>query len=131
MVLPRNFVVIDKEMIMDIKELLEQQLPYINERVADLYFRWSGDRQRVIESKIVVSYGQKFARLIVAEKDRHTGEFSERSSFGFVVLVDGKFPAGTILKAASWKAPALNFARGYIHSREGIDKAISSWTGVS
>jgi hypothetical protein len=56
-----------------------------------------------------VQQGRKYARII-----RHgSADGLQRSAFCFVRLSDG-----AILKAASWKAPALNYARGYIFDQD-------------
>ena len=50
------------------------------------------------------------------------------SVHSFVVNdLNNKFPLGSILKAASWKAPALNFKRGCVLNENfsGV-----SWTGA-
>jgi len=53
--------------------------------------------------------GRKYARVV-----RHTSANSLGDSvFCFVRMSDG-----AILKAASWKAPALNYARGYIFDQD-------------
>ena len=50
------------------------------------------------------------------------------SVHSFVVNdLNNKFPLGSILKAASWKAPALNFKRGCVLS-ENFSSV--SWTGA-
>ena len=68
------------------------------------------DRQLTVEFDI----GSKFIKVIVG----HTGDTS-RSSHSFIVLGEYKgakntFKHGDILKSASWRAPAKNFARGNI-----------------
>ena len=45
------------------------------------------------------------------------GRPTQRSSHSWVVLADDKkFKFGDILKSASWRAPARNFARGNVLS---------------
>ena len=68
------------------------------------------DRQLTVEFDV----GSKFIKVIVG----HTGDTS-RSSHSFIVLGEYKgakntFKHGDILKSASWRAPAKNFARGNI-----------------
>lgn len=52
------------------------------------------------------------------------------SVHSFIVNKVGRkgFPVGTILKAASWKAPATNFARGNILT--GYKSNCTRWTGA-
>ena len=68
------------------------------------------DRQLTVEFDM----GSKFIKVIVG----HTGDTS-RSSHSFIVVGEYKgakntFKHGDILKSASWRAPAKNFARGNI-----------------
>lgn len=52
--------------------------------------------------------GRRYARII----ESRSGDIcSGRSVFGFVDM-----RSGDLLKAASWKAPTLNFARGNVHT---------------
>lgn len=65
--------------------------------------------------------GNKFVRVVSVTP-------GNRSASGFVQLDDDKkFPAGTLLKAASWAAPAKNFSRGLISD---LDNAKIRWTGL-
>jgi hypothetical protein len=70
--------------------------------------------------KVSFVEGRKYIKVVTTQ-----------SGFGsvhsFIVKEDhGKFKAGDILMASSWKAPATNFARGNV--LEGRYKA--RWTGV-
>ena len=105
--------------------------PYLAAVKAD-YFKWmnacdpkdgSRDSEYVKEQLkefddgIVVTTGKKFIKIV-----------SRGSVHSFIVKEDGpKFKRGDILKAASWAAPAQNFARGNV-----IVGAYESvrWTGA-
>jgi hypothetical protein len=51
------------------------------------------------------------------------------SVHSFIVKEDGpKFSQGDILKAASWKAPAKNFARANVFAPSTYE--LVSWTGI-
>jgi hypothetical protein len=52
--------------------------------------------------------GMRYAKIIATTQGLGAGQ---RSVFGFVDM-----RSGDILKAASWKAPAKNFARGNVHT---------------
>lgn len=70
--------------------------------------------------------GRKYAKLVVTKN-------LSRSVFGFICRVDTTTPdgrfiaAGSLLKAASFKAPALNFSRGDIND---LENAQIRWTGI-
>ena len=51
------------------------------------------------------------------------------SAYAFIVVQEGqKFPVGTILKAASWAAPANNFGRGNVMNPESYKN--HHWSGL-
>jgi hypothetical protein len=61
-------------------------------------------------AKISVTFerGSKFLRVVKTS-------YNSRHAYAFIAVVDtGKFKVGDILKPASWKAPAKNFARGNV-----------------
>lgn len=75
----------------------------------------------VDEFTIEFEPGSSYVRVV---QSTPTGQ---RSSHSFIVVKPGKFPVGTILKSASWKAPAKNFARGNILTG---DFGRIQWTGA-
>ena len=92
------------------------------------YRKWQGEmrggisevRQEMLaefEAGVRYEIGKKFIKVI-------TGG----SVHSFIVREDeGKFKKGDILKAASWRAPAKNFARGNILTG---DVSRIRWTGA-
>lgn len=80
------------------------------------------DRQLVVE----FDKGSKFIKVIVGYSTDGVRDAS-RSSHSFIVLKSDKFQFGDILKSASWKAPAKNFARGNV-----LEKSYGSisWCGA-
>jgi len=71
---------------------------------------------------LVIEPGSKYLKVIT------TSRGGGRSVHSFVCLKDaGKFKKGDILKAASWAAPARNFARGNV--LEGNFGSVT-WTGA-
>lgn len=90
------------------------------------YVRWWGDKDEsesvkkmIEEFKITFKTGKSYIKVM-----------KDGSVHSFIVNTEGnKFPYGTILKAASWKAPAMNFARAQIADTKTWNAI--RWTGVS
>ncbi len=77
---------------------------------------------REFDAGVSYEVSRKFVKVITGAANGHTSVHS------FIVLADdGKFKRGDILKAASWKAPAKNFARGNVLA--GNLKNVR-WTGA-
>jgi hypothetical protein len=92
------------------------------------YVKWWGTRagdntvkEMIADFTVDFEPGSSYIRVVQGSKR------GQRSSHSFIVVKPGKFPVGTILKSASWKAPAKNFARGNILT--GDFKRIR-WTGA-
>jgi hypothetical protein len=63
------------------------------------------------DTQYVYEIGKKYVKII----SESTKFGQSRSSHSYVVIGDqGKFKNGDILKSASWKTPAKNFARGNV-----------------
>lgn len=93
------------------------------------YARWHENRQNdAIQEKISAEMIAEFnAKLYVDTGSKYIKVVSNGGSHSFIMTKDdGKFRKGDVLKAASWAAPARNFARGNI--LEGTAKP--TWTGV-
>ena len=111
------------------KALPQDAVDALVQRIKDDYRGWnryigdehlSENRRKMIaefEAGVRVEPGKKYLKVI-------TGS----SVHSFICLVDnGKFKRGDILKPASWRGPATNFARGNV--LEGtLDRV--RWTGA-
>ena len=75
---------------------------------------------REFDAAIRYEIHRKFIKVI-------TGPQTSVHSF-IMREADGKFKRGDILKAASWKAPAKNFARGNVFSMIHMNGV--RWTGA-
>ncbi len=74
-------------------------------------------------------------KLSVKEGSKYIKILTGGSVWGFIVNTknDDKFKYGDLLKAAGWKAPARNFARGNVIDDSVEDLRVKSvrWTGVN
>ena len=98
-------------------EYLQNYMDFIKED----YFKWRkdmGDDKSNFE--VSAAPGSKYIKIVITS-------YGSSSVHSFVCAKDtSKFKKGDILKANSWKAPAVNFARGNIYDKkfDGI-----RWTG--
>lgn len=105
------------------------------DHIADDYDRWSNpdaaanefnrsyrlQEMQNFRKGLTYEIGSKYIKVIM-------NNAGNRSVHSFIVnSPKGKFPMGSILKAASWKAPAMNFRRGSVLTG---DFANVRWTGL-
>jgi len=80
-----------------------------------------------LQSRYNVTFkeGRNYIKVIRSEDREDSG--IRQSVVGFIVKKETKgFKVGDILKASSWHAPALNFARGHVDDEE----LKLSWAGI-
>ncbi len=89
--------------------------------------KWSTCKDGSVAQSILDNSIVRFeAGLKIVETQLYYKVISGSGVHSFIVKVDGpKFKAGDILKAATWKAPAKNQARGNIFGEYRI-----RWTGA-
>jgi len=108
----------------DMEAALLKYIAYIKADYANLGERTEIRNRMIAEFDAGATYKiqRKFVKVITGQAGGNTSVHS------FVMLKDdGKFKRGDILMAASWKAPAKNFARGNV--LEGTLNRVR-WTGV-
>lgn len=102
---------------------------YLDAIKADYVKFYENDKDRVYADACIqefnncleVEKGSKYLKIVKSNG-------SQRSVHSFICVKDnGKFKAGDVLKAASWAAPAKNFARANLFV--GDFKNVR-WTGV-
>ena len=98
---------------------LDEFLPMAQATVDASYDRFMPQPRNIDGPVLSVEKGRRYARIVA------NGNGSSRSVWGFVDMTNGD-----LMKAASWKAPAKNFARGNILNP---DRGLlnQKWTGVS
>ena len=76
------------------------------------------------ENGLEVSEGSRYYKII-------SNKSGQRTVAGFVVKAGHpKFKEGDLLMAASWAAPARNFARGNVFDEESFKTGSVRWTGI-
>lgn len=106
---------------------MKQEINKLIEAIVDDYRRWNTasfeangydmdrceDNITKFRDEIIVKEGSKYIRID-----------TENSVWGFINKGNDKFKVGDILKAAGYRAPALNRARGNIFESYSV-----AWTG--
>jgi len=83
--------------------------------------QYAASRIQEFNDGLEIVEGSKYLKIV-----KNSG--SQRSVHSFICVKDnGKFKAGDVLKAASWAAPARNFARANLFVG---DFSKVRWTGV-
>jgi hypothetical protein len=82
----------------------------------------SVSEQMIVEFNVFYEVGSSYIKVIQA-----CG--SGVSVHSFIVNKSGKFPLGDVLKPASWRGPATNFARANVLKPESW-KGHITWTGA-
>ncbi len=104
------------------KAKLLSQLEILSTLFTDDYYKNDRNRNDGSNYSIRYEFGSKYIKII-----KHY--WGSSSVAGFIVNShNAKFPYGTLLKAASYKAPALNFSRGNIFE---LQNRTFAWTGIN
>ena len=100
------------------------------EHIKSDYIKWWGAKasekhvqEMIANFKVTFEPGSSYIKVV----ETRNGVVDRVHSF--IVNKAGKFPLGTILKAASFKAPATNFGRGNLLDRQTWNRV--TWTGVN
>lgn len=83
------------------------------------------------ETKWIAEEGRNYIKIIHCRGKDHAGRDGQRSVHSFIVKkATKKFVEGDVLMAASWKAPATNFARATVFDTDSFANRIR-WSGIS
>lgn len=97
------------------------------------YVKWWGAKaaekhvqEMIADFTITFEPGSSYIKVVKTNADG-----SQASVHSFIVNKDTKkYLAGTILKPASFKAPATNFGRAHLYHRDSWEGHVS-WTGAN
>ena len=92
------------------------------------YVDWCGQAKigstQISETKFYAEEGRNYIKIV------HAKWGGQRSVHSFIVKkATKKFVEGDVLMAASWKAPATNFARATVFDKESLVGRVR-WSGV-
>ena len=95
----------------------EQDLMYLVNDLCERITKATHERWEHTRENITTTYkvGQKYIKIITCENG------NDRTVWGFINKSNPNFNEGDILKAAGWRTPALNKARGNIYDGYDID----------
>lgn len=105
-----------------------QNLGKYMQAIRDDYARWLLQTPTDIRIRMTEEFQNSVGFDVGSKYIRVFSGANQRSVHSFICLKDnGKFKKGDILKAAGWKSPARNFARGNL-----IENNFSNvrWTGA-
>ena len=115
---------------------MDEALTHYKKKIGDDYENWTLGAKALlnadsIEKRIrrngVVEFKNGIDHVCGSKYIKVTRSDNQTSVHSFIVNIydDDKFKYGDILKAASWKSPARNFARGNIFEEYKV-----KWTGA-
>jgi hypothetical protein len=103
---------------------------YVAFAKADYANWWGAKASDPITAKMIAEFDISYEVGSTYIKVIETKNGDSRSVHSFIVnKATKKFPVGTILKAASWKAPATNFSRGNVNDVATYANRVR-WTGI-
>jgi hypothetical protein len=104
---------------------MNQELQQYLEYIKTSYARWKTQSPTEIRERFIKEFNDT---LRYEEGSKYIKVITGTSVHSFIVKKDGpKFKQGDVLKANSWRAPATNFKRGNILSK---DYGTIQWTGA-
>ena len=100
-------------------------LAELENRIVESYAKFNNRGDRYLSKAWGESYDRFVKGLGYLPGTKYLKIVTEGSVWGFINLTNKNFEEGDILKAAGWRAPALNKARGNIFN----DNYEIAWTG--
>lgn len=109
-------------MKIEMKAALETLMEKIKANYVAYHTRHGTRELNEFQTNMIAQYNESMEYTV---GKKYIRVFKDGSVWGFIVVGnDPKFTEGTILKAAGWKTPARNFARGNIFD---LDSFEASW----
>lgn len=116
------------------KQVTKKHVDAYIDYIMNDYQRWCGDAEitgtQREETNWIAEEGRNYIKIVHCRGKDHAGREGQRSVHSFIVKkATKKFVEGDVLMAASWKAPATNFARATVFDTDSFTNRIR-WSGV-